>query len=470
MIKRMMLVNFILAGFVSTLLPKQAQALDYYEKRLLQGVVRLDVIRLGDIQDVGAGIIAGVEGSTAYIITALHVLTGPEDEQNTSGWERRTDDIKINVRFFGDPKPYAGKLVDQWDEKMDLAVIKIDNPTIATSAIAVGFAIGSPTTLAPPYPALAIGHGGRQDWGRIGTRVTSVNGPTIRVSTTRVKPGDSGGALIDVSRNILIGMITRTSHTGSEAISAKFITSKLDSWGIAHHLRVTRVSTPMVRVPAGYFKMGAGVSGQSSASSRDIYLDAYFIDKYEVTVADFRRFIKATGYDYRPGIKTCNYAHKDRVNYPMNCVTWNDANAYAEWAGKQLPTEAQWEKAARGETGSIYPWGNLPLTKNDAALRTEWPVAVGSYQRDRSIYGVMDMLGNVSEWVADWYSSYYLQQLDAKNPTGPAAGISHDRVLRGASFETTLQNANLAIRKRNLPDFGRMRFDYGFRCVLNEAK
>ena len=460
----------LLAAMMSFGLPVRAWALDYAAKRLLNGVVRLDVTRLGDIPDVGAGIIVAAEGNRAYIITALHVLTGPENERNTSGWERRGDEIGILVRFFGDPVSYPGRLLDRWNERMDLAVLVVDDARLALADIAVGFGVGSPITLAPPYPAVAIGHGGRKDWNMLDTRVTAVNGPTIRMSTTQVEPGDSGGALIDVSRNVLIGMVTRTSLQGGEAVSAESIMSELDSWGIAHHLRVARTSSPMVRVPAGSFRMGAGVPGQPSAVTRDIYLDTYFIDQYEVSVDEYKRFVEATRHHYTPGVSTCNYGHQERGSFPMNCVTWNDAAAYCEWAGKVLPSEAQWEKAARGPSGNVFPWGDTPLARDDAAIRTEWPVASGSYRRDRSFYGAKDMLGNVSEWVADLYSEYHLPQLADKNPTGPASGTGRDHVLRGASFETTLQHAHLAIRKRNLPDFGRMRFDYGFRCVLNEAQ
>lgn len=467
---RKILLAFLLSAAMVCGLPGRALALDYVAKRLLNGVVRLDVTRMGGIPDVGSGIIVAVEGDRAYLVTALHVLTGPEDERNTSGWERHTAEIGIRVRFFGDPVSYQGRLAEPWNERKDIAVIVVEDTRLGMTDLAVGFGVGSPMTLARPYPAMVIGHGGSKDWDMLDTRVTAVNGADIRLSTRQIEPGDSGGALIDMSRNVLIGMVVRTSQHGGEAVSAEFIISELDSWGIAHHLRVARTSSPMVRVPAGYFKMGAGVPGQPSMLTRDIYLDSYFIDQFEVTVADYRRFVKAAHYRYTADVVTCNFAHQERGNFPMNCVTWNDAEAYCKWAGKALPTEAQWEKAARGPKGNVFPWGSAPLSKDDVAIRTEWPVAVGSYPRDRSFYGAKDMLGNVSEWVADRYSSYPLPQLAERNPTGPTAGTSRDRVLRGGSFKTTPQNAHLAIRKRNLPDFGRMRFDYGFRCVLNEAK
>ena len=465
-------ITLIIALALATGFSSQAQALEYAVQRLLNGVVRLEATQLGDFPepDIGAGIIVAREGSRAYIVTALHVLVGTGPERETSGWERRSGEIGIRVRFFGDPVSYPGKMLGQWNEDYDLAVVVVDDARLGMADIAVGFGVGSPATLTPPYPVIAIGHGGRKDWDMLNTRVSAVRNPVIQLATTKIEAGDSGGALIDVSRNLLIGMVTKTSIQGSEALSAAFIMAELDRWGIAHHLRRARTSTFMVRVPAGYFKMGAGVPGRPSPITRDIYLDSYFIDQYEVSVSDFRQFIEATRYHYRSGVKTCNYNYEERGNYPMNCVSWKDARAYCEWAEKSLPTEAQWEKAARGIDGKVFPWGNQVLSPNDAVIGTEWPQAVGSRRRDRSVYGARDMLGNVSEWVADWYSSYHLPQLKERNPSGPPSGTSRDRVLRGGSFKTTPDKANLAIRKRNLPNFGRMRFDYGFRCVLNEAR
>jgi formylglycine-generating enzyme required for sulfatase activity len=446
-----------------------ADAPDHATRQLLAGVARLEVRRPGGDPDVGSGVIVGVERSRVYVVTALHVVAGPEPERSRSGWERDPERIRISVQFLGDAVIFPARLFNRWSEANDLAVVVVDDPRVVERGLAVAFGRGSPRTLSPPYPALAIGHGGRRDWGWVHTRVTATAADAIVFGGTGIEPGHSGGPLIDTTRHLLIGMITGVAHgRGGEAVSADTLAAELDAWGIPHHLRTTRISTPMTRVPAGPFVMAPEESGRGGDGPREVFLDAYFIDKYEVTVADFRRFVETTGHLYRPGLATCNYGHPEKGSFPMNCITWNDAAAFATWAGKRLPSEAQWEKAARGTAGARFPWGADVPRRGDAALQVEWPVEVGSHPRDRSVHGTMDMLGNVSEWVADWYQRSPLQSLIPRNPRGPASG--QDRVLRGASFASRLDRADLAVRKRDLPESGRMRFDYGFRCVLEERE
>jgi formylglycine-generating enzyme len=452
---------------VSLLLTSSAIALDYAEKRLLEGVVRLSVVPLGGAPDIGAGIVIGVEGSTAYVLTALHVLVGPENVRNNSGWERRSDEISIQVEFYGNVGPLRGRLLGQWNEERDLAVVVVESPQIAERGIAVSYGLGSPKTLAAPYAALAIGHGGRVDWGRQPTRVTSVSNSLVQFRGAGVVQGFSGGAILDTTRNLLVGLITAVSDKGGEAVSMDLVVSELNSWRIPHHLRRSQVSTPMVRVPAGPIVSARRSSSAASPGQGESFLDAFFIDKYEVTVGEFRRFVESTGYSYEPGVSTCNFAYTDRDAYPMNCVTWHDATMFATWAGKMLPTEAQWERAACGPAGHIYPWGDARPRAGDSALNMDWPVPVGSHPRDRSIYGAMDLLGNVSEWVGDWYHRSRAQFLIGRNPKGPPSG--YDRVIRGPSYDTPPEKSNLTLRKRDLPESGRKRFDYGFRCVLNEV-
>jgi formylglycine-generating enzyme required for sulfatase activity len=437
-----------------------ALAQSYSDKRLLSGVVRLSVTPIGGQPDIGAGVVVGVEGSTAYILTALHVVVGPEEVRDRSGWERQPEKIPIQVEFYGESGAMSGKLFEQWDEDKDIAVVVVDSPRIAQRGISVAYGLGSPNTLAPPFAALAIGHGGRSDWGQQTTRVTSVSGPLVKFQANSVSHGYSGGALLDTTRNLFVAMVTAVSDAGGEAVSADLIVTQLNAWRVPHHLRKTRVSSPMVRVAAGRI-------ATTSASQDEAYVDAFFIDQYEVTVGEFRQFVESAGYTYEPGVITCNYGQANRDAYPMNCVSWRDAAAFAKWAGKSLPTEAQWERAARGPAGSPYPWGDTPLRGGDAALRLEWPVPVGSYPRDRSAYGAMDMLGNVSEWVGDWYHRAPATYLSGRNPKGPPSGA--DRVIRGPSFDTPEGRTDLTLRKRDIPESGRKRFDYGFRCVLNEA-
>jgi formylglycine-generating enzyme required for sulfatase activity len=206
----------------------------------------------------------------------------------------------------------------------------------------------------------------------------------------------------------------------------------------------------MILIPAGEFIMGTSdeqikeLLRQFSYWKREqfaneqpqhrVYLDEFYIDKYPVTNAQFERFVKATG--YKAGDDWRKYYTKGKEKHPVVCVSWNDASAYCKWAGKRLPTEAEWEKAARGTDGRIWPWGNA-WDKSKCNLWEGGPATttpVGSYPAGASPYGVMDMVGNMWEWCADWYDEnyYYYRNSPKRNPRGPNTG--QWRVLRGGSW------------------------------------
>ncbi|MFQ5901543.1 MAG: formylglycine-generating enzyme family protein [Thermodesulfobacteriota bacterium] len=191
----------------------------------------------------------------------------------------------------------------------------------------------------------------------------------------------------------------------------------------------------MALIPEGKFIIGSrgdegilGVDiGVDELPQREIYLKAFYIDKYEVTVGDYKKFAEATGRPlpdllaaFSPTDSSLSRANKEwrekvnyppiKDNYPVNDVTYMDAEAYCKWAGKRLPTEEEWEKAARGTDGRIWPWGNK--AEVGMANTIEWSnnkvaaVAVGSFPKDVSPYGVYDMAGNVTEWTSSWYEAY----------------------------------------------------------------
>ncbi|MGC8926285.1 MAG: formylglycine-generating enzyme family protein, partial [Calditerrivibrio sp.] len=186
-----------------------------------------------------------------------------------------------------------------------------------------------------------------------------------------------------------------------------------------------------------------------------------------VTVDEYARCVNAGGCTQPDTGRYCNYGVDGRGDHPINCVDWNQANAYCQWAGKQLPTEAQWEKAARGTDGRIYPWGN-DWDASKACFNQSSTCAVGSYPQGASPYGVMDMAGNVWDWCADWYDENYYASSPDHNPTGPDSG--QYRVVRGGSWGLDItMRLRASYRWYSVPSGGYVDFD-GFRCVRQVSK
>ncbi len=215
----------------------------------------------------------------------------------------------------------------------------------------------------------------------------------------------------------------------------------------------------MLLIPAGDFTMGSDANDDEEKPSHKVSLDSYYIYKTPVTVKQYLAFCVATGHT-KP--KAPSWGWKD--DHPIVNVNWEDAKAYCNWAGAQLPTEAQWEKAARGPDGRTYPWGNdWDRSKCANSLLSTAPV--GSYPSGASPYGVLDMAGNVWQWCADWYDENYYQNSPSRNPAGPPSSPDGYRVLRGGSWVIVDPvRFRCAIRGWGSPDFGYL--DFGFRCVV----
>ncbi len=240
----------------------------------------------------------------------------------------------------------------------------------------------------------------------------------------------------------------------------------------------------MVKIPAGTFLMGSDKKVDRNAyqpefPQRKVYLDAYEIDKYEVTTVQFLKFVLAT--DRKPLIdwqyEGGNF-QETMANHPVMHVSWFDADAYCRWAGKRLPTSAEWEKAARGEDGRIYPWGNEPAGLSRANFgrtglsgpvrdRPErlllYPpiISVDKYDNGVSPYGVFQLAGNVAEWTADWYDPHYYKTAPDRNPKGPEKGTQ--RAFRGGGWIDSTPSVRPAQRNGTDPNT-KMNW-LGFRCA-----
>jgi len=228
---------------------------------------------------------------------------------------------------------------------------------------------------------------------------------------------------------------------------------------------------PMRLVPAGEFTMGSD-SYDDEKPVHQVYLDAFYMDVYEVTNAAYKTCVDAGRCTPPHGTssytRSSYYGNSQFDNYPVINVDWNQANAYCEWRGAQLPTEAQWEKAARGTDGRIYPWGDTPPTCSLAnfsagkyCVGDTWKA--GSSESGKSPYGIYDLAGNVWEWVADWYDSSYYSISPSNNPQGPASG--EYRAVRGGSWLNNGNNLRSADRNRNVPSDSNNYL--GFRCALS---
>ena len=189
----------------------------------------------------------------------------------------------------------------------------------------------------------------------------------------------------------------------------------------------------MVWVPAGEFLMGSNDGRQVERPQRKVALDGFWMHKHEVTVAQYRKFCEGTSRH----LPVLGADWRGQDDHPIVLVDWRLASAYAEWAGLSLPTEAQWEKAARGTDGRTYPWGDTwdaakCASRNSTGTKLKWSRPVGSYPAGASPYGCLDMAGNAWEWCADRYLADYYAEAPLANPLGPVSGDR--RVVRGGSW------------------------------------
>jgi formylglycine-generating enzyme required for sulfatase activity len=255
----------------------------------------------------------------------------------------------------------------------------------------------------------------------------------------------------------------------------------------------------MVHVPAGTFRMGSSqeeIDGALAMCQRNsgngtcrrvwfenefpqhaVTLDAFWIDRTEVTMAQYRQCVQA---GHCEEVRCATGLDPKRDDQPAACVDWSHAAEYCKWAGARLPTEAEWEYAARGPDGNIFPWGDTfdPARLNycDANCTYEWRDAgyddghettapVGSYTAGASWCGALDMAGNAWEWVADWYAPDYYARSPDRNPRGPDMGKGH--VMKGGSCYYFASYVRSARRTLILPSTGETNNSGSFRCAAS---
>ncbi len=255
---------------------------------------------------------------------------------------------------------------------------------------------------------------------------------------------------------------------------------------------------PMVQIPAGTFLMGADNNDPAANSDErpqhPVTLDSFYIDQYEVTVAQYAAFLNANGghapaaclgfscvktqfetleshliwnggtvYQAAPGFEA----------HPVNNVTWYGAVAYCQWAQARLPTEAEWEYAARGTDNRLYPWGNQPPTENLALFAQTFDalLPVDALPAGNSFFGISGMAGSLWEWTADVYAADYYLTSPNTNPTGPAPQSVRDpRVLRGGGWDSSTPDLRVTARQANDPlNSDNFSSNVGFRCARDAA-
>ncbi len=243
------------------------------------------------------------------------------------------------------------------------------------------------------------------------------------------------------------------------------------------HTLTGQDGAPLVLIPAGAFPMGVPPGhrdgGRDEYPNHEVFLDDFYIDTYEVTNGRYLEFIRATGHRkpqhpknpdrtlWQGGLMPETIADRPVIN-----VDWYDAAAYCAWAGRRLPTEAEWEKAAKGTGDRRFPWGNVEPTDKHLNFLQRWIgektlMPVGSYEAGKSPYGVYDVAGNVFEWTADWYDSSYYKKSPAKNPTGPKTGSR--KVLRGSGWQSETPTVRIFTRFGSDPN--NRDESTGFRCA-----
>ncbi|MBX3329909.1 MAG: SUMF1/EgtB/PvdO family nonheme iron enzyme [Nitrospira sp.] len=448
---------------------------------LKSGVVRITATE-GNKTKVGTGFIVKLAPEIAYIVTAAHVVAG---------------DSRPKIQFFTqqDVQIQATvKHIEGSDDVTALALLVIrGKANIPSGLAAMSLAISA--RFAGADEVIVIGHPRQAgEWSVLTGAIVSRQGRYVTIDAN-IDEGNSGGPIIHSGH--VVGVIGGAQRYG-KGVTIGTVHEYLEGHGILIQAPATQSAAtsqtplpktikpehleslpkkitgkdgaPMVLVPAGEFTMGSREDDRSTWENEwpahQVYLDAFYIDQYEVTTSRYAEFLREVK-RAAPWLWS-EQVLKQHGRKPVVYVDWDDATAYCAWAGKRLPTEAEWEKAARGTDQRPYPWGNAAANElranvyrccdfKDYGALTD----VGSFEQGKSPYGAYDMAGNVSEWVKDWYDDAYYRKSPARNPIGMTGGLY--RVSRGGSWSDEPVHVRSAYRKNNRPD-SRVP-SLGFRCA-----
>ncbi|MDH5426744.1 MAG: SUMF1/EgtB/PvdO family nonheme iron enzyme [Nitrospirota bacterium] len=478
--------NVLLAplAFVAIALWVPASSFAQGIEELKHGVVKITATAVGGNRQIGTGFVVRVEPNAVYMVTAGHVIAGDSQPEVTF--------FSKNI-FVRQPDPIRGSVLPgaQVDDDLrGLAVVVVrGSENIPDDVRALVFE-SSATLMSGGEEALVIGHpGGGGDWAIVKRAISNrvVHDLTLDPG---VAPRFSGGPIILNEKVVGVVMSNRgefglgmTHHSVLnylEGIGLKLVGAisppdkkkTLDPQQPLPQIKTGKDGAPMVLVPAGEFRMGApeGVKDidLNEIPEHKVYLKDFYIDQYELTVEHYLQFLLRTKKKDPPWWDEV-VIQRD-VWKPVVGVNWQDAHDYCEWAGKRLPTEAEWEKVARGVDKRIYPWGEDTPNSSTAnfgnnihvgPLYAEKLENVGQYERGKSPYGAYDMAGNVWEWVQDWYDENYYRIGPRESPPGPPSGES--KVVRGGSWFTNSWSLRSTFRF-HLPPLAHNMFN-GFRCA-----
>lgn len=351
-------------------------------------------------------------------------------------WEER--EARIECRYVGSTwqcdREFKFELTPEESARHRAAATAAAAPTVTAQAVSQATAV-----------ARAAAQAQATATARVNIEATSVAKATIGASLKATAEA--------IAQVTVVAQATATMQASLDKLAGRGITATVNITDNAVY----------VQVPAGEFTMGSALEeGESNEHpSHTVNLAGFWIMQTEVTNAQYAKCV-AAGACSAPSNST--WQIPSRADFPVTDVTWDQAQSYATWAGGRLPTEAEWEKAARGTDGRTYPWGNRP----PACYRLNYDNCIGVAQKVGSYppsasspYGVQDMAGNVAEWVSDWYAADFYSQSPADNPLGPVTGSQ--RVVRGGAWSNSEDYVRTTRRVGNDPVESADRI--GFRVV-----